>query len=221
MTIRFTRLSVLAGVPAAAAIAVLATAGAAAADVHVSLPSQTQTLTTGDGVGVTLTRSGETATISPSLGSTPLHRNAWVSATYNVTTSKPVSKIKFQAGYTVGCQVNLNGFTNSNTPSGSVSTSGAASGTVNEGGSVSIGPGQAVNYYVYDYERADPFGNDQHKSWVPIVKTTHGEVSYTNETMQVNGCAGYAQARSFANVYIIGDHGEQIVSFYGQPFSLG
>lgn len=221
MKISFKRLSVLAGVPAVAAIGLVATAGTAAADVHVVLPSQTQTLTIGDGTRVTLTRTHETANISPSLGSTPLHRNAWVSATYNVTTSKPVAKIKFQAGYTVGCQVNLNGFTNSNTPSGTVSTAGVPSGTVNEGGSISIGPGQAQNYYVYDYERADPFGNDQHKTWVPIVKTTHGEVSYTNSTMQINGCAGYAQARSFANVYIVGDHGEQVVSFYGQPFSLG
>lgn len=210
----------------AAAVAV-ATPGAAGADVRVALPSQSQTQSLGDGTSVTLSRSNERANINPSLGGTPLHRNAWVSATYSVKTSTKVNFIKIQAGYIVGCQVNVGGATSSNgagVSQGLPDKSGNLpnpSASVNSGGTISIGPGQAVNYYVFDNEKADDFGNQKHDTKIKYSKTDHGRLSYTNETMMVNGCAGYAQARSFANVFVDTDSARQVLTFYGRPFSLG
>lgn len=221
MKSRIARLAAVGGPVAVALAALVSVAGVAAADVHVSLPSQTQTQRMGDGTGVSVTRTNEKATISPSLGNTPLHRNAWVSAAYTVHTSSQVKKIKVQAGYIVGCQVNLGGITGSGSGSGSVATSGTASGTAGSGGSVSVGPGQAVAYYINDVESADDFGNDKHSSKVGFSNTDHAKLSYVNETIQITGCAGYAQARSFANVFVVTSNAEQILTFYGKPFSLG
>ena len=212
--------AVLAVAGAAAAIAVSAPA-VATADVKVVLPSQTDTQRLGDGTTVTLTRSNERANINPSLGGTPLHRNAWVSAVYNVRTSKKVNVIKVQAGYVVGCQVNLNSLTNNGNGTGSQPSGGSATGSVGAGESISIGPGQAVNYWVFDREFADDFGSDTHSTKINFKKTDHGRLSYTNQTMQINGCGGYAQARSIANVFVDTDNARQILTFYGRPFSLG
>lgn len=208
------------------AVVGLSTPAVASADVKVVLPAQTATQRLGDGTAVTLTRSNERANINPSLGGTPLHRNAWVSATYSFTTSKKVNKVKIQAGYIVGCQVNIGGSTGSgNAGAAQNGTSSNPAGTPSEsvglGSTITIGPGQAVNYWVFDYEKADDFGNQKHDSKISYKKTDHGRLSYTNETMMVNGCAGYAQARSVANVWVETDNATQVLSFYGRPFSLG
>lgn len=226
MNISLKRLATIGGPAAFATVAALMAPAIAHADVHVALPSQTGRQTMGDGTVVTLTRSGETANINPSLGGTPLHRNAWVSAQYAVNTSKDAKKIKIQAGYIVGCQVNIGGVTGTgggsygqNYQNPSTSTPSAESGTA--GGTFTIGPGQAVNYYINDVESADDYGNQKHSNKVTFKGTNHAKLGYTNETMMVNGCAGYAQARSFANVYVVTSNAEQVLSFYGQPFSLG
>lgn len=226
MNISLKRLLTIGAPAALTTVAALMAPAIAHADVHVALPSQTDQQTLGDGTVVSVTRSNETANINPSLGGTPLHRNAWVSASYAVKTSKDAKKIKIQAGYIVGCQVNISGVTGSGNGSGTAtpSTSGGATVTgasAGAGGSLGIGPGQAVNYYINDVESADDFGSDKHSSKVGYKNTNHAKLSYTNETMQVNGCAGYAQARSFANVYVVTSNAEQVVTFYGKPFSLG
>lgn len=205
---------------AAAAVAV-STPAVASADVKVILPSQTDTQRLGDGTSVTLTRTGERANINPSLGGTPLHRNAWVSARYAVKTSTKVNSIKLQVGYIVGCQVNLNSLTNSGTGTASQASGASPTGSVGAGESISIGPGQALNYWVFDYEKADDFGNQKHDTKISYKKTDHGRLSYTNQTMMINGCGGYAQARSVANVFVDTDSTRQILTFYGRPFSLG
>ncbi len=207
-----------------AAVVGLSTPAVASADVKVVLPHLTQTQTLGDGTSVTVARSNERANINPSLGGTPLHRNAWVSASYKVKTSKKVNWIKIQAGYIVGCQVNIGGL-NSNGGAGAAQNSATdpskQSASVSSGGTITIGPGQAVNYTVFDYEKADDFGSQKHDSKIKYSKTDHARLSYTNETMMINGCGGYAQARSVANVSVDTDNGRQVLAFYGRPFSLG
>ena len=224
MNISLKRLVTIGAPAALTTVAALMAPAIVHADVHVALPSQTDQQTLGDGTVVSVTRTNETANINPSLGGTPLHRNAWVSASYAVKTSKDAKKIKIQAGYIVGCQVNISSVNSqgSGASYGQNYNTGAASaetGTV--GGQISIGAGQAVNYYINDVESADDFGSDKHSSKVGYKNTNHAKLSYTNETMQVNGCAGYAQARSFANVYVVTSNAEQVVTFYGKPFSLG
>ncbi|MBF6234868.1 MspA family porin [Nocardia farcinica] len=41
------------------------------------------------------------------------------------------------------------------------------------------------------------------------------------DTIGLAGCAGYAQARAFAEVEVETDTAKEIVTVWGQPFSLG
>ncbi|SDD70116.1 MspA protein, partial [Rhodococcus tukisamuensis] len=52
-------------------------------------------------------------------------------------------------------------------------------------------------------------------------KGTSGSVTYADSTMAVNGCAGYAQARSFATVTVNTDTVTSTTTLWGQPFSIG
>ncbi|WP_280245016.1 MspA family porin, partial [Nocardia abscessus] len=45
-------------------------------------------------------------------------------------------------------------------------------------------------------------------------------VEYQDAEIQIQGCAGYAQARSYTVVEIIGDHYSK-TTLYGMPFSIG
>ena len=58
---------------------------------------------------MTVSRVGETALISPSLGSTPLHRNVWTSGTAVVDVSGPKTSGSIEPGYIVGCQLTMGG----------------------------------------------------------------------------------------------------------------
>uniref|UniRef100_UPI0024565D4A MspA family porin n=1 Tax=Nocardia asiatica TaxID=209252 RepID=UPI0024565D4A len=99
----------MAGVGAAATIAMgLFSTGAANADTFVPLPGGELTKTLSDGTVVTVRLVGESANISPSMGATPLHRNAWVSGSAQVELSGAAGG-KIFPGYTVGCQVNIAG----------------------------------------------------------------------------------------------------------------
>ncbi|MBF6470199.1 MspA family porin, partial [Nocardia beijingensis] len=82
--------------------------GAANADTFVPLPGGELTKTLSDGTVVTIRLVGESANISPSMGATPLHRNAWVSGSAQVELSGTAGG-KIFPGYTVGCQVNIAG----------------------------------------------------------------------------------------------------------------
>ena len=80
MTKRFKETAVAAAVAGSVvAVSSVLLAPAASADVKVVLPAQKQVKKLGDGTVITVSRSGERATINPSMGGTPLHRNAWVS----------------------------------------------------------------------------------------------------------------------------------------------
>lgn len=205
----------------AATVATAALTAPAAQARAMTLPAQTKNQAIADGTHVTINRTAERATIVGSMGGTPLHRSVTVSSRYSINLNKPAT-ILLQAGYIVGCQVSVGALTSSDSGNGTTTTAtGANSGSGTVGGTLSVGPGQAVTYYVTDYERADPFGANQHKFYVMYKNTTHAKLNYVNTTIGVNGCAGYAQARSFANVWIIGATADQIVTLYGKPFSIG
>lgn len=216
------------GAVGALAIGAVATAvGLAAAPAHgeafVRLPGGTAT-----GDGLTLTRSNEHAQISPSLAANGLGRTAWVSG--NITLKAPNLKpspagpnngpqgesaspgtggvstdgaaATLSVGYIVGCQVNIGSMTVGVT--GSLNAiSGAPTGT----GSISlpISPGQ-VAFAQIDYKDVEKPGTQY--------------FNYDRVQLNINGCAGYAQARSYAVVETTGsDH--QKVNLYGKPFSIG
>lgn len=71
-----------------------------------------------------------------------------------------------------------------------------------------------------DLEQADDYGNETHKKRNKF-KGHSGSVSWADETIGLNGCGGYAQARSFVSVEVETDNVISWVTVWGQPFSIG
>ncbi|WP_019931341.1 MspA family porin [Nocardia sp. BMG111209] len=223
---------------AAAAVAGIAiglfAAGAADADTFVPLPGGDITRTLEDGTSVHVTLSGESANINPSMGGTPLHRNAWVSGHGEVNLTggdadDPSTSTRVRPGYVVGCQVDLSdGVTLgvNGTASGSVSAGSdgrpSVSGSVTPGASadLTLTAGQARSLYVLDLESADDFGADSHDNR-HSAKGGHNSVTWKDETIAVNGCGGYAQARAFVEVMVATPTVTGHVTLWGEPFGIG
>ncbi|MGW0036961.1 MspA family porin [Gordonia sp. NPDC003376] len=223
-TSRLRPTAVRAGLAGAAAIGVaLAVAAPAHADAVVKLPAGSA-----HGDGLTLTRTAESAQISPSLAANGLGRTAWVSAHIVLKaqglkaspagpnngpsgesaapgtngTSTDGAAATLSVGYIVGCQVNIGsasaGFTGS---VNAITSAPTGTGTV----SIPVTPGQ-VTFAQIDYK--------------DIEKSGTYYFDYDRVQLQVQNCAGYAQARSFVTVETTGgDH--QKVNLYGKPFSIG
>ncbi|BDU08557.1 MspA family porin [Nocardia cyriacigeorgica] len=211
-----------AGLGAAATVAMgLFSTGAANADTFVPLPGGEIVKTLSDGTVVTVRLVGESANINPSLGSTPVHRNAWVSASAQVELSGSGAKGgKIYPGYVVGCQVNIGGGGVEGGASAGGTWEGDPTGSVESGGELSLGPGQAASFYVLDLEETDDFGNESHEVRNNFSGTS-GSVTWADETIGLTGCAGYAQARAFVKVKVETDNVISVVTLWGQPFSLG
>ncbi|MGW6730886.1 MspA family porin [Nocardia sp. NPDC055029] len=198
---------------------VLFTTATVHADVVVPLPDGTET-----GPGATITRTQERAIVSPSMAANGAGRAVWVSGTVvaDVTetpsaTPGPYSRpnnspgtnnsqthgvSQVNAGYIVGCQVSVGDKAISAGVSGTLSTTSAGIG-----GSLGIqlGPGE-VKFVQINFK--------------DIIKPGVYSVGYRDVEMNIQGCGGYAQARSYATVEIIGDHHSK-TTLYGAPFSIG
>lgn len=210
------------GVAATAVLGLLST-GAANADTFVPLPGGTITKTLSDGTVVTVRMVGESANINPSMGSTPLHRNAWVSGSAQVEISGPNGAVggKIWPGYVVGCQVNISGGGATGGADAGANYDGSAPSVgATSGANLSLGPGQSKAFYVLDLEQPDDFGSEAHYGRNKFGGNS-GSVTWSDETIGLNGCAGYAQARSFVTVKVETDNVVSDVVLWGQPFSLG
>ena len=219
-----------AGVVAAATVAIgLFSTGAANADTFVPLQDGTVTQTLLDGTVVTVRQTGNTANISPSMGSTPLHRNVWASGTIDVSIDGGTAEGgNIDAGYIVACQIDFGGEA-SGGAAASAGWDAIQAGTVGNpigtsdtavGGGLSIAPGQAVSVPILDVEYTDSYGAEAHTSDFDF-EGNSGGFTYSDETFGVSGCAGYAQARSYATVSVSTDSVDGTVTLWGQPFSLG
>jgi hypothetical protein len=209
----------------------LVSQGAANADTFVKLPNGA---IRGDD-GIVLTRSNESAQISPSLAANGAGRTAWLSA--DITLFAPKLKAQkagpnngapseststngtlgtnstgttgaaatFSVGYIVGCQVNITGFTLGG--GANLGGLGGSAPTLGLSGSLgaTVGPGQ-VTFVRLNYKNIEKAG-----TYV---------ISYDRAQLQVQGCGGYAQARSYVTVETTGDN-HQKVTLYGKPFSIG
>ncbi len=195
-------------------------AGPANADVFVSLPDGQKV-----GPDVVLTRTDEHATVSPSLADNGAGRTAMVSGRViadvsatpegvngpnngplnlpGTNNSSTHGSSQVNTGYIIGCQVNIAPDAISGGLSGGVSLRNGLSG----GGLININltPGQVVFVQL---------------QYTPILKPGKYFVDYQDMEIQVQGCAGFAQARAYSVVEIIGNHYSK-TSLYGQPFSLG
>ncbi|ONM48334.1 MspA family porin [Nocardia donostiensis] len=220
------KLARLAGAGAAATVAMgLFSTGAANADTFVPLPGGEIVKTLSDGTMVTVRLVGESATISPSMGSTPLHRNAWVSGSAQVEIAGGNAEGgRIRPGYVVGCQVNISGGGASGGVEGSVDWSNGESVVpgvgANTGGELTLGPGQAKSFHLLDLEGPDDYGDEDHKTGNRF-NGNSGSVTWSDSTIGLTGCGGYAQARAFVSVSVETEHVRSTVTLWGQPFSLG
>lgn len=107
--------------------------------IHISKPRHGARIA---GTVVTVRLAGESALISPSLGSTPVHRNAWVSGGAQVELSgENAESGRIYPGYVVGCQVNISGGGVTGGVDGQSDWEGKASGGAKTGANLSLGPG--------------------------------------------------------------------------------
>ncbi|UGT60287.1 MspA family porin [Nocardia asteroides] len=213
----------VAGIGAAATVAVgLFSTGAANADTFVALPGGSITKALSDGTVVTVSLVGESANINPSLGSTPAHRNAWVSGSAQVSVEggEDIGG-KIYPGYVVGCQVNISGGGVEGALAGGFDVGDEESVLgVESGGNLSLGPGQATSFYILDIEKPDDYGSEDHATNNSF-KGNNGSVTWADSTIGLTGCGGYAQARAFVRVKVETDHVQSVVTLWGQPFSIG
>jgi len=212
----------IAGVGAAAAVAMgLLSTGAANADTFVPLPDGAK----GNPAGtVTISRTGEHALISPSLSANGAGRVVWVSGNAvadisetpegtvgpnngasgapGTNNSSTHGASQLSTGYIVGCQVSIASDAISAGVSGGINLSGGSLG-----GSIglNLGPGE-VKFVQIDYK--------------DVTKPGRYSVEYQDAEIEIQGCAGYAQARAYTVVEIIGDNYSK-TTLYGQPFSIG
>lgn len=177
-------------------------AGTASADTTIPLPDQTQNFTTATGLAVNLSHTGERAVVSPAIAANGMSRTAWVTGTA-FATSPGATSGSLETGYLVGCQVDL---------SKGVSLGGdfyvdPGSLAPELSTSFALRPGQVVTVKL-GTKNLDP-------------KAGAVGVSYHDLGIQVDGCGGFAEARSYTNLTVAGSKGSTVVSIYGQPFSLG
>ncbi|WP_301546880.1 MspA family porin [Gordonia sp. X0973] len=207
------RLASGAAVVTAAAVALSVTAGGASAE---KLPGGHKRTTGIDGQVVTLKRSGEYAFQQQSQANNSFGRSTRISGIYTARINRGGGNV--QVGYLVGCQVNVGGldvgisgglYAPLTSPTSILPTVG---GTL----SLPVAPGQIQAVYVLD--------KNFYKKVVSI--------QLSGVELSVQGCAGYAQARSFvkvlaadqynaANGTIGGSGGAIQTTLYGKPFSLG
>ncbi|WP_028477513.1 MspA family porin [Nocardia sp. CNY236] len=210
----------VAGIGAAATLAMgLFSTGVADADAFVPLPDGEKL-----GPGVKITRTHERAVVSPSLAANGAGRVVWVSGTAtaevsvtpegtagpnngaagapgtNNSSTHGVSQLS--TGYIVGCQVSIGDDAISAGMSGGIDVDGFS-----VGGSVglNLGPGEVAFVEVEGKEIPEPGVYS---------------VEYEDSEIAIQGCAGYAQARAYTVVEIIGDHYSK-TTLYGMPFSIG
>jgi len=187
----------------AVAGAVLLGLGSAQADTVVPLPNGENVFTTATGVHVDLTRTGESATISPAIDANGLTRTAWVSGA-DFAKVGGASSGSLEAGYLVGCQVDL-------------------SGGISAGGDLWISPPSSVSPEIDANFTLKPGQVATVKLGSKDLAPAAGAVGYAyrNLGIQVDGCGGFAEARAYTNLTVANHAGSTIVTLYGKPFGLG
>ncbi len=239
MFIRATVAAVVAGTSVAVPFS-----GTSAADTIIPLPNGRTVEQIGDGT-IVVTATGQSARLSPGMVSLPTTRNAWVSGTLHaVLKGENPGNGTIQAGYVVGCQVavqkagvDLNGAVNSGV-SAAISGSGitpsvAPRGSVGSSGSLTLSAGSiGVEPLTLDKpiwpKAGKPFkpqaprdrGFEKPNKWFAF-QGDSGSLTWSDTTVGVDGCAGYAQARLYA--YVTGQVGrsEGTAVLWGTPFTLG
>ena len=230
------RTALVAAVTTSAAVltvGLLGPATMASADTVISLRDSVTTAKAGNG-SITVSARAQKARLSPGMVALPTTRNAWVSGAISVKVSGvDADGGSIEAGYLVGCQVDV----------GSASVTGGMEGTLpgrdpkdgpygaavtgNTGGTLSLSAG-SVGTQSLTYDRATwpKPGDEIDPDWsAPSTSFdftgSSGSVTYSDQTIGVDGCAGYAQARLYVIVRAqVGDSKGRVI-LWGDRFTLG
>ncbi len=200
-----------------AAGTVLANGGSASAG---PLPGGSAHADLGGGTTMSARLVNEKVAVQPgNVAGTPTSRVAWVSGSVRVSVTGAATGGAIKGGYVVGCQVNLSGLGTNGMAN--VTTSGTVTGPT-MGGALTLGPGQAAfvpiineNNYALDADNALYTINGYQFTG------KHGSVAYSQEPLQVNGCAGYAQARARITIKVTTPSSTSETNLWGKPFSIG
>jgi hypothetical protein len=209
------------GIAAALTVtAALVGTGTAQADTFVPLPDGREAAP-----GASISRMGEHAVVSPSMAANGAGRVVWVSGTvtadvvHTPTVERPGpystpenwpgtnnssthGASQVSTGYIVGCQVSIGDKAVTAGLSGNVSTNG---GGLSGSAGIQLGPGE-VEFVRIGFK--------------DILRPGSYTLGYRDFEMEIQGCGGYAQARAYTVVEIIGDHYSK-TTLYGAPFSIG
>ncbi|MFT4128195.1 MAG: MspA family porin [Gordonia sp. (in: high G+C Gram-positive bacteria)] len=203
-----------AGACAIAAVAAIGLASTGAGEAAaLALPSGSKVTTGANGAYAKIARTGEHAWPQGSLAANGAGRAAEVSGIWATKTSGLGGK--FYLGYLIGCQVDISGLT---LDLGAGLDFAAASGSLSAGLSIPLTPGSVASVIV-TYKSLNDAGN--------------AAIQLSRYQIDVQGCGGYAQARSVALVraaagYTVDEDNDTLTgtgsliqsSLYGKPFSL-
>ena len=208
--------------------------GAAHADTFIPLKNSSVTQKVGSG-SITITVTKQSAKLSPGMVALPTTRNAWVSGTIEAKVSGAgAGGGSIEAGYVVGCQVaigdaglSISGGANGPVLSSSSDDASIAGTSGSTGASLKLAAGTIGNQSLTFDRKTWPKPGDEVKPDWNQPATSYdfegagGSLSYADQTIGVDGCGGYAQARLYVYVAAqIGDH-EGTAVLWGQPFTLG
>ncbi|MCM3895752.1 MspA family porin [Gordonia sputi] len=231
----------LAAVAAVAGAAAMGLSGVSAGNADAGpLPGGKVTKTLVDGTPVSITLSKESISVQRPINQSALSREAWGSGTVSVNVGGKAKGGSIKVGYELGCQVNFGasaelkggadvkpGAANPNALGGADAVYGTSAGGT---GGVTLGPGGVTKYWLIS---GDSLGNSIQSSDVTnkdddnytagdlTFTGSTGGVTYSQEHFVLNGCAGYASARTIVQVTVKTDSVKGIVTYTGKPFSLG
>ncbi|NMO00561.1 MspA family porin [Gordonia sp. TBRC 11910] len=148
----------------------------------------------------------------------PTSRAVWVSGKIGVNIGGGAKGASVNGGYVVGCQISLSGIDNN----GGASTDGTQAGTsATAGATLHLGPGQAGYVPIIQTTSGDYTTYKNYNVNKFTFTGNHGGVAFSQEQFQVNGCAGYAEARARFDVVVVTDTMLAHVVVWGKPFSIG
>jgi hypothetical protein len=227
------------------ATAVLATAGAVAlglvvpaapagADTFIPLRDSVKSSKIGSGGTITVSVKRQSAKLSPGMVALPTTRNAWVSGAVSVKVDGEADGGSIEAGYAVGCQIDVG---SADISVGAGLESGATFGTGgptitpsvsgSTGGSISLAAGSiGTQSLTYDRATWPKPGDDVAPDWYAPATDfsftgSSGGFSYSDQTIGVDACAGYAQARLYVIAKAAVGNSQGRVILWGDRFTLG
>ena len=230
------RISLAALATAGAVTFALLTPAVASADTVIPLRNASKSVKAGSGT-ITVSVTGQRAKLSPGMVALPTTRNAWVSGTVSVKVSgSDADGGSIEAGYAVGCQIDVgdasidlgagveSGAT-FNDPDAGTGVKPSVSGTT--GGSIKLAAGSVgTQSLTYDRSTWPKPGDEIDPDWAAPSTSfdftgSSGSFTYSDQTIGVDGCAGYAQARMYVIVRAQVGNSKGRVILWGDRFTLG